>query len=321
VALRGFTNERGEFLITTLPVRDLSLTTFPGPAVLPHFADGGGWTTDLLLVNATDSPQNGTIHFVNQSGAPVVLTANNQNTSIFSYSVPPRALQRLTTAGSSASPVVGSVRIIPEPNGLAPMPLAVFSFRQAGVIVSEAGVPATGVGTAVRLYAEASGDFDRGAIGSMQTGIAITNASTTPATITLELTRLDGSSTGLTGGLTGSLVVPPNGQTAQFLNQIQGLTAMPLPFQGVLRISSTAQIAVIGLRARYNERNDLLITTIPPTHEANAAMNSVLFFPHIAEGSGYTTQFILYSGSSGQQASGSLRLYTQSGQGMILTLQ
>src|SRR5262249_17221644 len=45
VALRGYTNERGEFLITTLPVNSISsstpgpVQTAPPPLTLPHFAD------------------------------------------------------------------------------------------------------------------------------------------------------------------------------------------------------------------------------------------------------------------------------------------
>src|SRR4029078_222717 len=42
-ALRGFTNERGEFLMTTLPVADLSSLTSE-PVIIPHFAEGGGWS-------------------------------------------------------------------------------------------------------------------------------------------------------------------------------------------------------------------------------------------------------------------------------------
>src|SRR5213078_1273553 len=51
IALRGLTNERSEFLITTLPVADLSAAASSETILFPHFADGGGWTTQILLVN------------------------------------------------------------------------------------------------------------------------------------------------------------------------------------------------------------------------------------------------------------------------------
>src|SRR5438874_1403012 len=92
-------------------------------------------------------------------------------------------------------------------------------------------------------FAEASGNFAQSAVGSIQTGIAVANTSTSDAAVTLELSKLDGSSTGLVGTLT----VPANGQKAIFLNQIQGLGSLQLPFQGVLRVSSAAPFSMIGL--------------------------------------------------------------------------
>jgi hypothetical protein len=98
------------------------------------------------------------------------------------------------------------------------------------------------------------------------------------------------------------------------LNQVQGLAALPASFQGVLRVSSSASISVIGLRGRYNERGDFLITTIPSVNEAAPPSTGPLIFPHFADSGGYTTQFILFSGSTGQASSGTLQIFSQSGQ-------
>jgi hypothetical protein len=57
--------------------------------------------------------------------------------------------------------------------------------------VSEAGVPAVTAGNAFPLYAEASGGFDTGAIGAFQTGLAIANASASPAFVALALFGID----------------------------------------------------------------------------------------------------------------------------------
>jgi hypothetical protein len=128
---------------------------------------------------------------------------------------------------------------------------------------------------------------------------------------------LDGTST----GLTGSAPVPANGQTALFLSQVPGLTAIPASFQGVLRISGAAGISVVGLRGRYNERGDFLITTTPPVAEDEAPTTAEMFFPHIVEGAGYTTQFILFSGRPGQSSAGTLRYLSQSGQPLLLDIR
>ena len=116
--------------------------------------------------------------------------------------------------------------------------------------------------------------------------------------------------------------MPANGRVATFLGQIQGFANLATPFKGVLRISSTSSgISITGLRGRYNERSDFLITTTAPVSEASAPATAELFFPHLADGGGYTTQFILFSGSANQTTAGTLQFYTGEGQALNLTLQ
>jgi hypothetical protein len=310
VALRGHTNERGEFLITTLPVVDLSAAPTSGTVVFPHFADGGGWTTQVVLVNATDNPLSGSLQFVAQSG---------QNLgSASSYTIAPRGSFTLPTSGTASTVQVGSVLVTPSAGSSAPSGVAVFSLRNNGITVTESGVPAiTSVGTAFRLYAESSGFFANATIGSFQTGLAVVNLSSNAATVNFDLTNLNGTS----ASPTGSISLPANGQAATFLDQIPGLATLPNPFEGVLRVSSSSPIAVIGLRGRYNERSDFLITTTPSTNESTPASTSDLFFPHFADGGGYTTQFILFNGSADQPSSGVIRFFTQSGQILSLSLR
>ena len=166
------------------------------------------------------------------------------------------------------------------------------------------------------MFAEASGTF--GAAGSIQTGVAIANPDSTATTVTLELTRLDGTALGLTGTVT----VPGQGQVALSLNQVQGFESLPLPFQGVLRVSvgSPTEVSVVGLRSRYNERGDFLITTTSPVDEGDASTTLEFLFPHFADSGGYTTQFILFSGVAGQSSSGTLRFFTKEGEPLDLGL-
>ena len=96
VALRGFTNERGEFLLTTLPVSPLA-TTAGESVCFPHFVDGGGWTTEVILVNPTDDTISGTVEFVEQgttgtTAQALSLAINGQTASAFSYTFPAAVL-------------------------------------------------------------------------------------------------------------------------------------------------------------------------------------------------------------------------------------
>jgi trimeric autotransporter adhesin len=314
VALRGLLNERNEFLLTTLSVTDLPAAASTAPIVFPHFAAGGGWTTHIVLVNPTDTSLNGGIEFRDPTGqiAPVAGPFNNN----FMYSIPPRSSFKVQTYGAPSALMTGSVRIIPAPHTTAPSGLAIFSFQSHGVTVSEAGVPAEPAGSAFRVFVESFSDFDHGASGSTRTGLAIANTSSRATTVIVEVKNLDGST-----GLIGTLAIPGNGQTSLFLNQIPGIKTLLTPFRGMLRLTSFAPITVVGIRARYNERNDLLITTTPAGNENLPPPASGIYFPHFADAGGYITQFLLFSGQPGQTPSGTLQFVSQDGGAMNLVIR
>ena len=152
----------------------------------------------------------------------------------------------------------------------------------------------------------------------LQSGFAITNNTSAPVTVTLELTNLDGSSTGLPAPVPQNL--PAFGHVSQFL--AQAFAGLPSPFRGLLRVSTASSgISVVGLRGRYNERGDFLISTTPPANEGTPPSSGELLLPHLPDGGGYTTQVILFSGSAGGSSSGWLRLFQQSGQPFAVTLR
>ena len=322
VALRGFTNEAGEFLMTTLPVAPLLAppspfsTTPTGTVYFPHFADGNGWATQVILVNPTDRTITGTVGFLGPgsdtaAAAPAIVTLDDGRTgSDFAYSIAPRSTQRFTTSNPPGGLAVGSVRATPEGGTAAPSGLVVFSFASGGKTLSEAGVPALPKGPAFRVYVEASGT--PGQAGSIRSGLAVTNAGTTANTVTLEVTGLDGS----LAVPPATLALPPSGQTARFLDEI---LTLPDNFAGVLRVTSTGEVAVVGLRLRINENGELKMTTTPPSNETGPSTTADLFFPHLADSEGWSTQFILFSGTAGQTASGTLSFIDASGQPLDLT--
>ena len=316
VALRGFTNERSEFLITTLPVAPLS-TASSDTIYFPHFADGLGWTTQVILVNPTDATITGTLQFLGQGSGtsaaePLTLVLDDgASGSSFVYDIPPRTIKRFTTSNPPGAVSVGSVRATPDTGSTSPSGVGVFSLKSGGITVSEAGVPALPVGSAFRVYVEASGTV--GQVGSVRSGLAVTDTSGTANTVTLDLTNLDGSS--VTAAQTLSL--PPSGQTARFIDE---LFSLPADFSGVLRVSSTSEVAIVGLRGRTNQREDFLITTTPPSSEVGATTSVDTFFPHLADSGGWKTQFVLFSGTAGQTSAGTLSFIDQAGQVLDLSV-
>ena len=318
IALRGFVNERSEFLMTTLPVAPIAVPT-TGTVYFPHFAAGGGWTTQVILVNPTHAPISGSVQFFGsgsetEAAAPATLTlADGRSGSTFSYAIPPRSATRLRTSNPAGPLEAGSVRAVPDTGHPAPAGVSIFAFQKDGTTVSEAGVPASTAGTAFRLYVEASGT--PGQPHSVRSGIALTNTSDALTMVSLELTDLDGTAT----GSTASLRIPASGHVARFIDEF--FPALTNPFSGLLRITATApNIAVVGLRLAINQRGDIVTTTTPPVDENAAPTPSGLFFPHFVDSGGWTTQFILFSGSPGQTASGVIRFTGQDGQPLELSV-
>ena len=313
IALRGLTNQADEFLMTTLPVAPLASTS-TDTVYFPHFTDGDGWVTQVILVNPTDETIAGTIQFVGKGtetadAAPALLTLDDDRTgSEFPYEIPARGSRRFTTSNPTGRETTGSVRATPDEGSVAPSGLVVFSYTTGGKTVSEVGVNALTAGRAFRLYAESSGTPNQP--GSIRTGLAITNATDTVNTVTLEVTGLDGSMPMAVAPATLSL--PASGQTARFIDEI--FDSLPDNFSGVLRVTSTADVAIVGLRLRINDRDELKMTTTPPSIETDASTNMAdKFFPHIVDSAGWSTQFILFSGTAGQ-TSGTLSFFDTAGE-------
>ena len=316
-ALRGFTNETDEFLITTLPVAPLEVTSSE-TVYFPHFSAGGGWVTQVILVNPTDSTITGTVGFLGKgsdtvAASPVILTLDDGSMGPdFDYSISPRSSQRFTTSNPSGALKSGSVRATPNSGNAAPSGLVVFSYTSGGKTLSESGVSALPKGSAFRAYVETSGT--PGMAGSIRTGLAITNAADTSSTLTLEVTNLDGS----LAVDPATITLPPSGQVARFLDEFFSL---PDNFSGVLRVASTAEIAIVGLRLRVNEQGEIKVTTLAPSNEMDLSVSKDRFFAHLADSGGWSTQFILFSGTASQISSGTLSFFDVAGQSLDLSSQ
>ncbi|HYR42438.1 MAG TPA: lamin tail domain-containing protein [Terriglobia bacterium] len=313
--LRGFTNERSELLVSTLPVLDPSVPPSTSITYLPYFAVRGGWRTELVLMNAYGAPVSGTVAFLDPSGNPITIPVGGGAIplSVVDYTIPQNGTLKLALPNVAGVTQTGVIKVTPIAGDRTPVPLGVFSYSTGGVRVSEASV--LGVqGTKLRTYIETSGAESTSPI---QSGLVIANADVSMATVNLEVFRSNGTSTGLTKTVT----IPVGGEVAQFASEVFPL--LPTPFKGSLRISSDRIISVAGLRGRYNERGDFLTTTVPVSQEVSQGSSAEVIFPHIVDGGGYTTQFVLFNTVAGQNQSstGNTRFRTTGGQLLDLTFQ
>jgi len=311
IAVRGLTNQRSEFLTTTLPVVDLSALQTE-PLRMPQFAAGGGWTTDVVLVNPTDELISGTVQFLTPEGKVQATLLDGLAGGAASYALPPRSSRKLRL--STGGPVsVGSFVVAPDPEKVTPAVAAIYTYMSGGITVGATAAQGTPAATEFEVYSQINGKS--GSLGSIDSGVAIANTSSEETNVSFELDQLDGSSS----GIAGTLRISPNGQSNFFLDQLPGAAELPSSFQGTLRLSSSAPVAVLAIRGRYNERGDFLLSATPPADPRAAEDQS--FIPQVVDGAGYTTEIVIYGGSEDAPVVGSIYFFDQNGRPTSPVLQ
>jgi hypothetical protein len=71
---------------STLPITNNAAT--PGPTVFPQFAIGGGWATQVALVNDSTAAVSGRFDVFDNFGIPMAVGLNGFNQSSYTYSIP-----------------------------------------------------------------------------------------------------------------------------------------------------------------------------------------------------------------------------------------
>ena len=313
IALRGAANQAGEWLWTTLPVTPLLpppglySRTSTDPVVFPHFSDGQGWGTQVILINPTREPIAGTLEFLGTDAAPLTVTLEDDRTGAsFPYSIAAHSAWRVDTANPSDRMASGSLRATPDdvfPLVAAPSGLLLYSFTDGGKTVSLAGVPAVPSSTAFRVPVAAVGLLP-GQPGNIHTSLALANPANVGTRVSFEITRPD-----------GSLLLPPASITLRAGGQASGLLTqlfdLPEDFSnGLLRVSASNDgVSLAALRFYVNRRGELKITNFWPRDETAPVTSEDRYFAHLADSAGWTTRLTLFSGTFGESGSGSLSLF------------
>ncbi len=287
LALRLTVNQRNEALLTTTPTADLTQLLGSSGLYFPHFVNGGGYVTRLILLNTSNAPEAGTVSFYDGAGQPLIVgQAGGSGSSSFTYSIQPGGVFLFQSDGTPSNVNEGSVQLTPNAGTWTPAGAGVFSVSNNGILVSESGIPAAEPTTHARIYVDLSGGHD--------TGLAIANTTNTNAVITLTAFQSDGVTA--VGTSKGQLQLPARGHSAHFVDEF--IAGLPAGFTGMLDIYCPSNpflstpFAALTLRSLVNERRDFLLTTFPVDNMAMPAQTPIIF-PQIADGDGYTTQFIL----------------------------
>src|SRR5262249_14211339 len=125
-----FSNERGDSIQSAVPIADLNAGD--SPLVIPHFADGYGWKTRVILVNNTEEELRGEVRFLSQGSLtdrpqPVEVGTANGAASVFEYHLLPKSFCEVQTDGAAENLSVGSVYVVPFPGSHVPAGYAILS--------------------------------------------------------------------------------------------------------------------------------------------------------------------------------------------------
>jgi len=221
------------------------------------------------------------------------------------------------TAGINEVTQAGYAKVEVE-SGEAPYGTAVFSYRQNGVTVSEAGVPASPPTTHARLFIDyrlgVSGHGDAGTV-DIDTGIAVVNCGSETAHIIYTLHNIAG--TRISHGY-GTLA--PGAHFARFIDQLKEVASgfnLPPDFPtgtgfGSLEILSDQPLSVLALRETLNQRHDPLVTTTPIADLTKPLATDPAYFPQFVDGGGYTTALVLLNTSNNVET-GTLQIFDGNG--------
>jgi hypothetical protein len=299
LTLRLTINQNGETIMASIPAADLQKSLSTSILYFPQVADGGGFTTTIVLMNTSAVSESGKLNVFDDNGNPLPVGQSGPGDgSSGAYSIAPGGTFVMTTNGASPAVRVGSIQVLPDSGTSTPVGSAIFSLSRPGLLVSESGVPGTVTTTHARIFVDESPGHD--------SGLAIAVPDATGSNVVLQAFQLDGSTPAGNGSVT--VTISGNGHKAAFADEF--ISGLPAGFTGVLDISSPTPFAALTLRSTINQRGDFLLTTFPIA-DINQTAPTPIIFPHIADGGGYTTEFILLNPSGPSNTS--LRFLGESG--------
>lgn len=229
------------------------------------------------------------------------------------------------TAGSSGFTQAGYADATVA-SGANPYGVAVFSFNQNGVVVSEAAVPSSPPTTSARVFVDyrsavavAPGGAAAGTI-DINTGLAVVNCGTAAANVTFTLRHWTGATLA-----TGHATVARGAHFAKFINQLKAVAPdfnIPGDFPtvtqfGSLDITSDQPLSILALRLTVNQREETLLTSTPIADLTNPLGNMPLYFPQFVDGGGYITTLILLNTSDASET-GKLNLFSDTGAPLVV---
>ena len=160
VTLRENVNVQGEKICATLPVADLDAAGLASTSqhflVLPQIGAGSGLSTQVVLINQSGRTIGGEIRLFASEGTPLELELDGVSGSVFPYQIDANGAFR----GELTLPAgvgVGYAVVTLTQGTVLPVASAIFQFRSGDRVTSEAGVSATRLTAAARIFVDNAG--------------------------------------------------------------------------------------------------------------------------------------------------------------------
>ena len=302
VALRTLINEDGEFLMTTQPVADLDAPLQASPLHLPQVVAGGGYTTDVLLVNPGATVLTGRLGFYDPKGKEMDAGIPGTTGGNVAYRVEPHGTAVVTAGSLSNEAHTGYLVVRPDSSLPAPIAGAIFTLSQSGRVTAATGVAPAPPSTGVQFFVDYTSTHD--------TGMALVNPGTQPAHLRLTVANLQGT----LKSAAPEISLAPAEQITVFVSQL--IPDLPAGFRGTLIVQSDVPVAAMAMRST-NAGGRFMVATLPIVDLTKSVPPKTTFFPHLVDGAGYSSEFILLNPGTGSCMT-SLRFFTSSGKALPL---
>jgi hypothetical protein len=324
LAFRTFTESNNAILLSYLPLIS-AFETETRPTTIAQYTSDLNWSSGFMLVNNTETQMSGVVRFYNTGGdqtdpslssTPVQVTTDRGDFTEVPYSLAPLASDNFNTNGTETA-VAGYAQIIPDAGTFTPVASNILTYSSNGAgslhAIVEAQIPASDF----RLYTEYSGDFEHSENRTIVTSFSLSNPSDTPSDVTLTLVNLNGTPTGLSTTFT----LAARGHISNYVHRLAGFSSMSNPFQGVMLVHATGPgVVAFGMRERISENGNFVGTATGPIKE-NPGSGTTVIFPHVLDGGGYGTRFILLADASGTGTSGTLSFANENGDPVPLAIE
>lgn len=246
VALRQRRNARGETIFSTLPVADLSAQDAAEQIVFPLVTAGGGFSTQLVLVNRTDRRITGLIELKAPDGSALEMESSYGATPQLAYEIEPNGIYH-AGFGSRSGAKTGYAVVRPAKGDAIPWGSVIFQSVAGESVVSEAGAEAKKVTRASRIFVDnASG----------RSALAIVNPNEQATKVTFQLSDGNGAF-----DRSGKRDLPAGTHLSMFVDDL--FSDLPKGFVGFVDLTAPLPLAAVAVKMTANPGADPVLAVLP----------------------------------------------------------